>query len=173
MTACKQWKDRLLDFVLEASSPAATSEVEQHLRSCSRCYPAVVELRSRREQMDAVLRQLVQEAEPSPEFRTRVLAEAERRERSAVRKPAWVGAVAGVAVAVLAAVLLDRVGQDRADLTAPDLTTLSTWQSPTDWLLESAPNELLESTPRLGEFYFRLEASPVEKKKAKGGIRES
>ncbi len=154
MTTCRRWRSRLLDAALEAGHPAA---LDSHLRTCSACAAALAELRSRREQLDAALAQLVC-ATPAPDFRARVLAGGARVSTPAV--PGWTGAVAGALAVVLAALLLPAQAERRAALAAPrpaPISALSTWRSPTENLLRSPAERLLRQTPRLGEFYFSLD----------------
>ena len=131
MIGCGEWKDQLLGFALDAS---AARGLEQHLQACSACAAALAELRARRERMDAGLRQLVQGAEPSIEFRARVLAAVETQPRQLGLWPAWAGALAAVAALVLFAVLVGPLGPqpDPALMAAQEL---SRWQSPTETLL--------------------------------------
>lgn len=162
MNACREWKDRLLDAALGAPAEA---KLEAHLGACLPCAAALAGWRAQREQMDAALGVLVRGAEPSPDLRTRVLAAAETVPAAGPAQPAWVGALAAVAVVLLAGLLLDQPpGPPRP------VTSLSEWQSPTDWLLETPGSEWLRSTPRVGDFYFSLE--PAETGSSKGGNNE-
>jgi anti-sigma factor RsiW len=169
MIGCGEWKEQLLDFALNAS---AARGLEEHLRACSACAAAMVELRARQEQVDAGLRQLVQGAEPSIEFRARVLAAVETQPRHVGLWPAWAGALAAVAALVLFAVLVGLLGpqSDPALMTAQEL---SRWQSPTETLLRSPAEELLQSAPPLGQFYFSLEPISPEMGDKNGGNDES
>lgn len=160
MNACREWKDRLLDVALGA--PA--KELEVHLAVCPACAAALADFRAQRQRLDAAVHQLVGAAEPSPALRARVLAAVESVPAAGQAQPASVGALAAVAVIVLAGLLLDQPA------TAPrPLTSLSDWRSPTDWLLETPGDALLRSTPRVGDFYFPLEPE----KDSKGGNNES
>ncbi len=169
MIGCGEWKDQLLDFALGA--PTARG-LGQHLQACSACSAAMVELRARRERMDASLRLLVQGVEPSTEFRARVLAAVEAQPRHVSLWPAWAGALAAVAALVLFAVLVGPLGPqpDPALMAAQEL---SRWQSPTETLLRSPAEELLQSAPPLGQFYFSLEPIPQGMDTEKGENNES
>ncbi len=169
MISCGEWKEQLLDFALDAS---ATRGLGQHLQACPACAAALAELRARRERMDAGLRQLVQGAEPSTEFRARVLAAVETQPRHVGLWPAWAGALAAVAALVLFAVLVGSLGpqSDPALMAAQEL---SRWQSPTETLLRSPAEELLQSAPPLGQFYFSLEPIPQGMGTEKGENNES
>lgn len=162
MTACRDQKDRLLDLALGALSASAVSELEQHLIACPACAAALAELRVQREQMEAGLRQLIRGAEPTAVFRARVLAATETSAVSWLARPAWVGVLAAALVFVLAAVLLPGLGERWPSLTrsrSASLAPLSEWRSPTESLLRSPGDELLWSTPRLGQFYFPLQSA--------------
>ncbi|MCH6554323.1 MAG: hypothetical protein IH793_09235 [Acidobacteria bacterium] len=169
MIGCGEWKDQLLGFALDAS---AARGLEQHLQACSACSAAMVELRARRERMDASLRLLVQGVEPSAEFRARVLAAVEAQPRHVGLWPAWAGALAAVAALVLFAVLVGPLGpqSDPALMAAQEL---SRWQSPTETLLRSPAEELLQSAPPLGQFYFSLDPIPQGMGTEKGENNES
>ena len=169
MIGCGEWKEQLLDFALDAS---AARGLEQHLQACPTCAAALVELRARQEQVDAGLRQLVQGAEPPTDFRARVLAAVEAQPRHVGLWPVWAGALAAVAVLVLIAVLVGSLGPqpDPALMIAQEL---SRWQSPTQSLLRSPAEELLQSAPRLGQFYFSLEPIPQGMGTEKGENNES
>jgi len=162
MTACREWKDRLLDVALGAPVEA---KLEAHLGACPACAAAFANWRARRERLDAALHQLVRGAEPSPAFRARVLAASETVPAAGPAQPAWVGALAAVAVVLLAGMLLDQPASPPRRV-----TSLSEWRSPTDWLLRTPGDELLRSTPRVGDFYFSLQ--PAEAGSSKGGNNE-
>lgn len=155
MNACNTWKNRLLDYAL---GDTERPEVESHSKICPDCSAALETLHQQQEQIDAGLRHLVRAGQPSPGFRARVLAASETR--PAWGHVGWAGAVAALAVLVLAVLFLNpsRPKPDPAMLAAEDL---SRWHSPTEMLLISPADEWLDSTPRLGEYYFSLEpASP-------------
>jgi len=161
MTACREWKDRLLDAAL---GEPAEAKLDAHLAACPACSAALADWRAHGERLDAAVNQLVRAAEPSPAFRARVLAAAESVPAAGAAQPAWLGALAAVAVVLLAGLMLDQPAS------APRrVTRLSDWRSPTDWLLETPGDELLRSAPRVGDFYFSLEP---EKDSSKGGNNE-
>lgn len=155
MNACNTWKNRLLDYALgDTEQP----EVESHSKICPDCSAALDTLHEQQEQIDAGLRHLVRAGQPFPGFRARVLAASETR--PVWGHVGWAGAVAALGVLVLAVLFLNPSPpkSDPAMLAAEDL---SRWQSPTEMLLISPADEWLDSTPRLGEYYFSLEpASP-------------
>ncbi len=174
MNACREWKDSLLDFVLGALTGAEARAVEQHLTDCPRCAAALKGLRARAEALDAAVHQLVREASPSPSLEARlqerVVADAGRVTWSRT----WLRPLVTAGALMLAGVLF-RAPQTRAPETTFPAgqpgTTLSGWRSPTENLLRAPGGELLESTPRLGEFYFPLKLAPKDTKQSKGGSK--
>lgn len=161
MTPCPAWRDPLLDFVLGGLGPVAVRELEDHLRVCPPCADALVELRARAQELDAALTQFVRRAEPSPDFRARVLAALDARPSPALHGLAAQAALAAAALFLLAGALLPSLGPRLAGRPQPEphpVLALSTWRSPTESLLRSPASSLLNSTPRFGEFYFPLES---------------
>ena len=153
MKGSETWKNRLLDYALGDTEQSA---VESHLKSCPDCSAVVGRLREQKEQIETGLRQLVGGAQLSPGFRARVLARAGAG--AGPGRVAWAGALAAL---VLAAIFLNpsRPKPDPAMLAAEDL---SRWHSPTEMLLNSPADEWLDSTPRLGDYYFSLEPTSLE-----------
>jgi len=173
MSACREWKARLLDFALGALKGSEARAVEAHAHGCAACAGALTELRARSEGIDAAVRHLVAQAELSPEFRARVQSQVEAHPARAAWRPARVGMfVALVAsVLILAAVLRLSLGKWWTTPEHPNptpVTELSTWRSPTDALLRSSAEELLHSKPQLGQFFFRLEAARKDRGERKG-----
>lgn len=166
MTACRKWNDFLLDHALGV--PPAR-ELMAHLESCAACAARLAALARSREQLDAALAGLVAGTEPSPAFRARVLAAIEA-EPAVSGQPAWVGALAAVAVVLLAAAWLpSRMAPEHPRAAV----SISEWRSPTESLLRTPGEEFWRSTPRLGESYFPMEISPSETNQKNGGNHES
>lgn len=174
MNPCRSWQDRLPDYVLGALSSGDARAVEVHSHQCAACAAAVAELRRRRRQMDAALGRLFSDAEASPAFGARVLAAAEAARPATGWQPAWVGVLAGAAVVALAVVLLQPLRPRWEAPSAPVLASprLSQWSAPTDAFLRPRPNELLNSGPRLGEFYFPLDSLSVSPTPKDGGSKD-
>ena len=170
MSACREWNDRLLDYVLEALPASAAVEVEGHLKGCSACAAALPELRARAGRLDAALSGWVAGAAPSAGFRARVVAATENQESPSLALPAWAGALAAVAMVVLVGVWLPRFLEPEA---GPAATSLSTWRSPTESLMRSPAQNYFRAAPRLGEFYFPLEPAPKGAGSENGGNDES
>jgi anti-sigma factor RsiW len=172
---CAKYKDLLLEAALSENSVGL---LDQHLRQCGACANELAGLRARRERLDTLLPLVLGAAEPSPGFRARVLAEAERaNEASHARGPrVWV--LAAAAAAVLVAALLtgaalrrnasQRLAQDLARAVPPAellaAESLAEWRAPSDVLLETPGREFLRSTPRLGESYLRIAPAKDEEK---------
>ncbi|HKZ53458.1 MAG TPA: zf-HC2 domain-containing protein [Candidatus Acidoferrales bacterium] len=171
MNACHRWNDLLLDYAWGACEPAAAARVEDHLAACAPCTATLADLRTREQQIDAALGQLVRGAEPSSHFRAHVLAAAQASAAPAAGQPAWKGALAAVAVVLLAAVFLPPLAERWAALTERRQTSvsLSEWRSPTESLLRAPAHELMQSAPRLGEFYFPLDSLFPETGSENGG----
>ena len=157
---CMKWKDQLLEAALAGS---AGRDLEQHLQQCADCTGELAALRVRRERMDAMLPLVARGAAPATDFRARVLAAAEagNQGRGARVWRAW--AVAGATAIVLVTLATGLALRWRAARSVPaaELAAaqkLAEWQAPSDVLLESPGRGILESTPRLGESYFKLPA---------------
>jgi hypothetical protein len=161
MTICAEWSDRLLDTALGAPTPA---DLAEHVKTCSACSEALIELQARRQQMDAGLRKLISGMEPLPAFRARLMASLDARSPRRARWVVPVGVLATITVvAALGAILTPSVKRwaARNDSLAVSVSgpTLSEWRSPTEVLLRSSGDEYLRSSPRLGEFYSPMEST--------------
>ncbi len=175
MNACARWHDPLLERALGAPE-ASRDEVEKHIQGCSGCAAAAAELSTGAAKLDAALRELASAAESTPEFRLRVLAAAESRERENIGQLTWAGALAAVVVMALAGLLFSEVRERRAAPRAVVTVSgpsLSQWSSPTESLLRSPAEALLRGTPRLGEFYYPLAPPRARAAEEKGGNNES
>ncbi|MGH9788844.1 MAG: anti-sigma factor family protein [Candidatus Acidiferrales bacterium] len=173
MSACRDWNDRLLDYVLGAHPASAAAELEAHLKVCPACAAALPELRARAAQLDSALSSWVAGAAPSSGFRAHVLATTDSSPAPSLALPAWAGAFAAVAIVLLVGVVLPRLnnfGAGSEPLTAP---SLSNWRSPTESLMRPPAQDYFRAAPRLGEFYFPLEPSPKETGSENGGSNES
>jgi anti-sigma factor RsiW len=160
---CEKWKDPLLDAALTG---IAAHALEEHVLNCADCTADLAELRARRERLNTLLPLLAQEAEPSVDFRARVLAAAEAA-RETSRRTAWPISQWAAAMAAIVAVLV--IGftlyrnEVRTSGTVPQneleaAQKLSEWRAPSDVLLETPGPEILRTTPRLGESYMRVPA---------------
>jgi anti-sigma factor RsiW len=176
MSPCREWNDRLLDFALGDLEPRDAAAVEAHLAGCGACAAAVSEFQRRAAEINSAVHQIVQGAELRPGFFARVLARLEARPAPAW--PRWRLAVLGAGLAtalVLGAILGPFLARRWPSLRQPapaPVAALSTWQSPTEGLLRSSGEELLEGAPRLGEFYFRLPSVRNDRGEDKGGNKD-
>jgi len=155
---CREWKDQLLEAALTG---AATRDLEEHLQSCADCGAELKELRARRERLDALLPMMAREAEPSGDFRARVLAAAESA-REGKRARAWrVWTLAGATAVILVALVggLTLPEKNRGMMAPSELAgaqKLAEWRAPSDSLLRTPGQELLKSTPKLGDSYLQV-----------------
>lgn len=171
MNPCPQWRDSLHDFALDALPHSAARAVEDHLRECVPCAASASDLKLRRRQMDAGLAQLFSTAEAPAGFRARILAAAEASRPASAWQPAWSAALAGVALLIVAAALFQMPGwrSEPANPPQPPTVSLTDWRAPTDGLLPPRLSELLNSGPRLGEFYFPLDSISTSLSRDIGG----
>ena len=146
MTPCRQWNDELLDCAL---GRPPTQALSAHLARCADCNGALEALRAKAREMDCVLTRLAA-SEPRRGGPERVLA----RIAATSPAPAYPRLVAAAVALIILAGLIA--------LTARPVRTirLSTWRSPTQCLLRSPADPLLNSVPRLGEGVF--EAHPAK-----------
>jgi hypothetical protein len=162
--ACKEWKDQLLETALTGTAPR---DLEEHLRSCADCGAELKELRARREKLDVLLPMMARGAEPSGDFRARVLAAAEsaREGKHATRWQVWTlaGATAVILVALVAGITLPRKngGMVRPSELA-GAQKLAEWRAPSDSLLRTPGQEFMKTTPKLGDSYLQVPAKTNE-----------
>lgn len=157
---CERWKDQLLEAALTG---ARTKDLELHLLDCKICAAELRELESIRARQDSLLPLLVGGSLPSPDFRMRVLAAAEAHSEQK-RAPRWrvwalVGATVAAAVVFMVQRLANRVDQAK-ELAAAQ--KLAEWRAPSDSLLKTPGQEILRTTPKLGESYFSVPVRRVE-----------
>jgi hypothetical protein len=160
MSECAKYKDELLEAALTGS---AEGLLEVHLRDCAACTEGLATLRARREKMDALLPLVARGAEPSTGFRARVLTAAEttgnRRKTRAWRVWVLAGATAAVATALMTGWILEqRKGRLGAESEIAAAQKLAEWRAPSDVLLETPGNEILRTTPKVGEAYLKVTA---------------
>jgi anti-sigma factor RsiW len=156
--ACEKWKEPLRDAALTGS---AAKELEEHLRGCGKCSAELDEARARAARLDALLPQVAQGAEPSANFRARVLAAAEAR--SAAKRPrrwrVWTPAAATAAAVVLLMIAVTwqrKTGRMIPEEEVAAAQKLAEWRAPSDSLLRTPGQELLKTTPKLGNSYLHF-----------------
>jgi anti-sigma factor RsiW len=163
---CTKWNEALLEATLTGN---VADEVREHLAACGACSEQFAALRARRERMDALLPLVAQGAEPSPEFRARVLVAAEAADK-ARRTPGWLAwGLATVAALAIAAALTSIALHSRSAGSVPAAEIaaaekFSQWRAPSDVFLETPGRELLQTTPKLGGSYLQVPAK-MEKEK--------
>ena len=158
---CAKWKDALLETALTG---VAASGLREHMLTCDDCTAELAELRAKRERMDILLPRVAQGAEPSAEFRARVLAatEAAGETGHGARWRGWQRAAALAAILVVTLVIgLTMHRREARTVPRSELEAaqkLSEWRAPSDVLLETPGLGILRTTPRLGESYLRVPA---------------
>jgi anti-sigma factor RsiW len=164
--ACEKWKDQLLEAALAGSTPKG---LEEHLQSCANCSTELDELRARRARLDALLPLVAQGAEPSANFRARVLAAAESVREEKRARPWRVWTLAGATAVIVVALMLVLTLPRKNGPTVPEdqlagAQKLAEWRAPSDGLLLTPGREILNTTPKLGNSYLNV---PVKTDKEK------
>jgi hypothetical protein len=160
--ACEIWKDQLLEAALTGSLAAG---LEEHLRTCMICSEELDNVRARKARLDTLLPLVAPGAEPSADFRARVLAAAgaagEGRRAWPWRVWTLAGATAVVAVFLMIAVTVQR--RTARMIPGDELATaqkLAEWRAPSDGLLATPGQEILRTMPKFGKSYLNV---PVKK----------
>lgn len=155
---CAKWKEQLADAMWDDAE--ATGELQNHLSQCPDCADDLAGLRARRERLESLLPLLAKAAEPSSDLRARIVAAAETATdlRHPMRWRLWakVGAVTALVLLMLFLVFVRSTRVAEADLRSAQ--ALAQWRAPTDVFLRTPGQDLLNSTPRLGESYITIPA---------------
>jgi anti-sigma factor RsiW len=162
--ACEKWKDQLREAALTA---ARTPELAEHLQSCAHCSAELRELEARKARLDVLLPQVAQSAQPAADFRARVVAAAEAADRR-WRTPRWqawtlAGAAATAAIVLVVGAVRHRGTTEKfppKELAAAQ--KLAEWRAPSDSLLATPGQEILRTTPKLGESYLHVPMKAIE-----------
>jgi hypothetical protein len=162
--ACEKWKDPLREAALTG---ATAKDLEEHLRSCAICSAELGEVRACAARLDALLPLVAQGAEPSADFRARVLAAAEATGEGKRARPWRAWTLAGAAAVVVVVLMISVTFQRRTARMIPleELAAaqkLSEWRAPSDGLLVTPGQEILRNMPRLGESYLNVPAKKEE-----------
>jgi len=160
--AYEKWKDPLREAALTGTM---AKDLEEHLRSCAKCSAELDEVRARAARLDALLPLVAQGAEPSANFRARVLAAAAAAREGKRARPWRVWTLAGAATVVVVVLMIAMTLQRRAARMIPGdelaaAQKLAEWRAPSDGLLVTPGQEFLRTMPRLGESYLNV---PVKK----------
>jgi anti-sigma factor RsiW len=160
--ACKKWKDQLREAALMGAS---TPVLAKHLQTCAPCSAELRDLEARRARLDALLPRVAQGAQPSADFRARVLAAAEAtgKRKRVPRWQAWTLAGAAAAIVLVIGAVWHRgtTGKIQPDELAA-AQRLAEWRAPSDSLLATPGQEILRTTPKLGESYLNVPMKEVE-----------
>jgi anti-sigma factor RsiW len=156
MNACPKWKEELIDYAL--GRPAGAS-LEAHLAACTGCSQALQAWRQKAAQMDAGVQQLTA-AEPAAYGPQRILTQIQQLSPS----KSFYGRVALAALILTISLVVLLYRPARPKKVPFPVVALSTWRSPTEWLLHSSADPLLRSVPHLGERFF--ETKPAGDKNA-------
>ena len=168
MKPCNErWNDRLIGWVSSAGDDTRISEsqrreIQNHLETCGACRSAVRILKGQREKLDDSVAELVR-FEPSPEFRTRLLAAVSSSSQASGAGWAWVGLASAVAAAAVVWFQGQVTHDAHEELWAlrESAAMISNWRPPTDSLTR-LPGPMGLPTPlRFGEFYFNFPSAPV------------
>jgi hypothetical protein len=156
--ACEKWKDLLREAALTG---ATAKDLEEHLRGCAKCSAELDEVRARAARLDALLPLVTQGAEPSADFRARVLAAAEAEGEGKLARPWRVWTLAGATVVVAVVLMVAVTWQQRVARMIPGdelaaAQKLAEWRAPSDGLLVTPGQEILRTMPRLGESYLNV-----------------
>ena len=155
---CEKWKEQLLEAALTGT---AAGGLEGHLFSCASCAKELEVLRARRERLDALLPLVARGAEPSAGYGARVLAAAKAVNGWQRPKPWRVWVHAGITTVIAAALIISLILRRTTPSAVPDAEVasaekLAEWRAPSDVLLETPGQEILRSTPKLGESYLNV-----------------
>ena len=160
--ACKERRDQLLEAALTG---VMMDDLGEHLRTCTNCSIELDDLQARKERLDALLPLVARGAEPSEDFRARVLAAAEGAIEEKRARPWRAWTLAGAVAAVATALIIGVIWYRGASRTIPEnelaaAQKLAEWRAPSDTLLATPGGEILRTMPRLGDSYLNV---PVKK----------
>jgi hypothetical protein len=163
-SACKEWKDQLLEAAL---TEVMTPDFEEHLRTCANCSTELGDARARKARLDALLPLVARGADPSADFRSRVLAATERAIEEKGARTWRTRTLAGAMAAVATALIMGVIWYRGASRTIPEnelaaAQKLAEWRAPSDTLLATPGGEILRATPRFGDSYWHVPTKKAE-----------
>jgi hypothetical protein len=161
--ACEKWKAPLRETALTGT---AANDLEEHLRNCAKCSAELDELRARAARLDALLPLVTQGTEPSADFRARVLAAAEAGSegKRARQRRLWTlaGATAAIVMLMIGGAMYRRAMQTIPPEEIAAVQRLAEWRAPSDSLLVTPGQEILKTTPKLGQSYLNVPVKTEE-----------
>jgi anti-sigma factor RsiW len=165
MKPCLDRKKEIIDYVAGSLNRRKRVELERHRGSCPGCAAAIDRLRAHSAELDAAVGEMVRTDGPTADFEDRLFRAIDTLPEPRPRR--WIATVAVpvAAAAVLIAAGLMAVwigpgpgnGNGSGDLTVE----MSEWRAPSDWLLMSIADELLESDTVIDEYYFSLTGETI------------
>jgi anti-sigma factor RsiW len=154
---CEKWNDQLLEAALTG---ATARDLEEHLKSCTKCSTELEEARARKARLDELLPLVARGAEPQVDFRTRVLAAVEAASEGKRARPWRVWTLAGATAAIVMLMIGVAIFRRTAQTIPPDdvaaAQKLAEWRAPSDSLLMTPGQEILKTTPKLGQSYLNV-----------------
>jgi hypothetical protein len=176
MSACTEWKGEVFDSAMRDEFAVAATVIsneagldrgakarrlESHLKGCAECSALFADLRARTARVDAALPKLADAGEVSEGFEARVFGRIAARQMES-RKMWWSGwgmrlATAGVVCAVVAALVMWPQMKKLWRVREAPTISISKWRSPTESLLRTPGQELLERGPKVGDVYLPLD----------------
>lgn len=165
MKPCPDRKRQLVAWIAGCAGRRDAEDIRRHIRSCLECADAADRLRGRAAGLDAAVRDLVRGDGPSAGFEERLSAAVRRLPEPRPRR--WTAAVAvpaAAAVLVLAALAAAFLWSHRSGRNGigDTIVEMSDWRAPSDWLLVSVSDELLESETVIDEYYFSLDVESTD-----------
>lgn len=157
------WREELLDHAL--GNPAS-EKLAKHLASCPACTGTLNDWKAAAKQMDGCLA-IGTDAEPAPHIVPRILAEVGRPPQARTVWAAWRIPLASAAIVLLAFAAYGwkqrQNTEDRKLLSAA--SSIGDWKSPTAHLLQPPTGQWLNTSPQLGQYFYKLQESVPAKER--------
>jgi len=154
-SVCEKWQAAMLEAAVNGPMESGLAE---HLRACVQCYLEWQALRERADRLQGLLPMIAQGAEPSPDFRARVLAATATPKRSTQGRLRMFVA-AGAAAAVVVVLVTNSSRRAATRLSNKELATaqkLAEWRAPSDQLLATPGEDMLRTVPELGKSFLNV-----------------
>jgi anti-sigma factor RsiW len=163
---CRKYRNLMLEAALAGT---AATVLDEHVRQCSDCAGELEALRARRERLDALLPLVAGQEGPSAGFHNRVLAAAKDASQRKHTSSGGFWLLAGATAVMVVALAIGSLWQRRTPRPGLDgelvaAEKLAEWRAPSDVLLETPGQEILRTTPKLGESYLKPAANRNEEK---------